>query len=289
MLLVKLKTGNAARTEAPRRGQEKIMHILVSNDDGYRAPGVLSLVKTLQKEHKVTMVAPKEEQSGVGHGFTFLSPLNSKRVDAELGLEGVKAYAVSGTPVDCVKLGCYHFDKEDFPDMVVSGINRGANLGTDVFYSGTVSAAMEGAFMGLPAIAVSSCAAEPVYYDCAGQYVLQVIEYLKEHPLPTKMLLNLNVPDLPFTETHGIKMSRLAYRNYDNAYDPRKDPLGRSYFWLKDMLVPADVPGTDEYLVGRGYASLTPLYPDITAHSYLAQMESEHAFGGSEKDEETRQ
>ena len=262
----------------PPGKQGENMHILISNDDGFRAPGIRALALALKQQHRVTMVAPLEEQSGVGHGFTFLKPLTARRVDAELGLTDMKAYAVAGTPADCVKLGCYHLDAQDKPDVVIAGINRGANLGTDVLYSGTVSAAMEGAILGLPALAVSSCAPEPSHYDAAAAYVLKVLDYMAAYPLPAQMILNVNVPDLPCEQIRGMTRSRLALRHYDNQYEPRMDPRGRPYFWLSDGLCPACQPGTDEYWVDQGYVSITPIHTDRTAYDYLEDMEQQQAF-----------
>lgn len=255
------------------------MHILVSNDDGYRAPGILALVKELMKYHQVTMVAPAEEQSGASHAFTMLKPLMSHRVDRELGLEGVKAYAVTGTPVDCVKLGCFHLD-DAMPDAVLSGINRGANLGSDVLYSGTVSAAMEGSLLGIPSIAVSCCSYNPQYYESAARYAMKALNYMCAHPILPHMILNVNVPDLPYEEIKGLKPAQLAIRHYVNAYDQRTDPRGRSYFWLSDSIEPALEEDTDETWVEKGYASITPISIDMTYREYLDKMVGDDAFGG---------
>lgn len=255
------------------------MHILVCNDDGYRAPGILALAKELAKRHMVTVVAPSEEQSGVSHAFTMLKPLMSWRVDQELGLEDSKAYAVTGTPVDCVKLGCFHLGDAK-PDAVISGINRGPNLGSDVLYSGTVSAAMEGSLLGIPSIAVSSCAMEPRHYDAAACYAVKALDYICAHPLHENMILNVNVPDLPYDKIKGMKPASLALRQYVNEYDGRKDPRGRHYFWLSDSIQPRLDADTDESWVESGYATITPISIDITYWDYLNKMRSDAAFGG---------
>ncbi len=260
------------------------MRILVTNDDGVRAPGIAALARALANEHDVTVVAPAVEQSGVGHGFTFLTPLMSKRVDAELGFGSMRAYAVSGTPVDCVKLGCYHLG-EDCPDFVFSGINCGANLGTDVLYSGTASAALEAAMLGIPAVAVSCESFTPSHYDSAAQYALELLHYLLEHPMPPLTMINLNVPDLPYDQIRGLMPARLAHRRYDNRYDTRVDPRGGHYFWLNDT-VAVNKGGdtgedTDERWEHQGFATITPVGIDLTRFDALAAMRTHPRFAES--------
>lgn len=255
------------------------MHILVSNDDGYRVPGVLALTRELAKYHQVTMVAPADEQSGVSHAFTMLKPLMSYRVDEELGLADVKAYAVTGTPVDCVKLGCFHLG-DAMPDAILSGINRGPNLGTDVLYSGTVSAAMEGTLLGIPSIAVSSCGHNPTHYESAARYAVKALNYICSHPLHEDMILNVNVPDLPYDEIRGLKPAPLAIRHYVNEYVGRQDPRGRHYFWLSDSIKPVLNEDTDEAWIEKGYATVTPISINMTYRAYLDRMRSDAVFGG---------
>lgn len=258
------------------------MRILLSNDDGYRAPGILALVEALKKDHEVVLVAPMEEQSGVGHGFTFLKPLASRCVDHELKIDGVRCYAVSGTPADCVKLGAYLVKEwENGPDIVIAGINRGANLGTDVLYSGTASAAMEGAILGIPALAVSSCGGEPAHYDSAARYVLTVLEELQKNPMQENSIWNLNVPDRPFDEIRGIALAHLALRRYKNSYEKRLDPRGRPYFWLTDWIEPELREGTDEAWIERGYATVTPIRVDITDYAELNALQKRPIFAAS--------
>lgn len=255
------------------------MHILVSNDDGYRAPGILALAKELAKKHKVTVVAPTDEQSGVSHAFTMLKPLMSHRVDGEMGLTDIKAYGVTGTPVDCVKLGCFHLD-DAMPDAILSGINRGANLGSDVLYSGTVSAAMEGTLMGIPSIAVSCCSGNPQHYESAARYAVKALDYMCAHPLNENMILNVNVPDLPYDQIRGLKPAALAIRRYANDYDERRDPRGRRYFWLSDSIEPLLEADTDEAWIEQGYATITPISIDVTYREYLNRMIGDKVFGG---------
>lgn len=256
------------------------MRILVTNDDGVRAPGIAALARALAKQHDVTIVAPASEMSGVGHGFTFLTPLMSERVDNELGFVDMRAYAVTGTPVDCVKLGCFHLG-EECPDIVFSGINRGPNLGTDVLYSGTASAALEAAILGIPAVAVSCASFAPVHYETAAQCALDVLQYLGDHPLPEWTMLNLNVPDVPYDQVRGIVPARLALRRYENRYDKRINPHGRHYFWLSDALTPELGADTDERWEHEGFATLTPVGIDLTRVAYLEKMQSHTAFADS--------
>lgn len=257
------------------------MNILVTNDDGIRAPGIAALANELKKYHDVTIVAPAEEKSGVSHGFTFLTPLMSQRVDGDLGFEDMKAYAVSGTPVDCVKLGNFHMVNKQPPDFVVSGINRGANLGTDVLYSGTASAAMEAAILGIPALAVSSCSFEPTNYQAAARCALDVLRYLEKHPLPEGIMLNLNVPDLPYEQIRGLMPTKLALRRYANFFDQRTNPRGKHYFWLSDELTPRYHEDSDESWEHEGFATVTPVGINPTHHEYLAQMRSHTDFEDS--------
>lgn len=253
------------------------MHILVTNDDGVRAPGIAVLARALAKIHDVTVVAPASEQSGVGHGFTFLKPLMSNRVDDELRFEGFKAYAVTGTPVDCVKLGCFNLN-DTKPDIVLSGINRGANLGTDVLYSGTASAALEAVMLGIPAIAVSLNSRKANNYDAAARCAIEVLDYIVAHPVPALTMLNLNVPDRPYEEIHGIMPTQLACRCYDNVYEQRQDPRGRHYFWLSDAISPAYHTDTDESWESEGYATLTPVGVNLTRFDYLDEMRGHSDF-----------
>lgn len=250
------------------------MHILVTNDDGIRAPGIFTLAQELANNHQVTVVAPAEEQSGVSHAFTFLKPLMS---DPTPMMDNVKAYAVRGTPADCVKLGCFHL--HDFkPDVVIAGINRGANLGTDVLYSGTASAAMEGTLMGLPSIAVSLSGSDPVHYDSAACYACQMLDYIMQNPMPENVMLNLNVPDLPYDEVLGLKLTKLAIRKYSNHYIHRKDPRGRHYFWLSDDIVYSGDHESDEYWNLKQYATVTPVSVDVTNYEYMEFMKEHGRF-----------
>jgi len=181
------------------------MHILISNDDGYRAPGLRCLAEALQAVADVTVVAPDRDRSGASNSLTLDNPLRARKVE--------NGYTcVEGTPTDCVHLAITGLLEQE-PDMVVSGINAGANLGDDVIYSGTVAAAMEGRFLGFPAIAVSLVSTQMAYFDTAARVILALLERLKSEPVPSETILNVNVPDLPFEELQGWQVTRLGHRH----------------------------------------------------------------------------
>ncbi len=255
------------------------MRILISNDDGVHAPGILALQKYLSRIADAVVVAPLEEKSTTGHSLTLHKPLR-------LLPFGEKRYAVTGSPADCVYLGIREVMKGT-PDLVVSGINRGANLGQDVYYSGTVSAAREACILGIPSLAVSldvdffrSAPDVPAHYDSAARTALQVIKKLskqgKRFGMPKHTLLNLNVPDLPFKELKGIRLARQGFRFYTGNVLRRKDHRGRDYFWVGGSYEGYhEDEGTDCDWVGRGYSSLTPLKLDSTDSSWLQCFEKD--------------
>lgn len=232
--------------------------ILVSNDDGIRAPGLHVLAELAAEFGEVIVCAPNEERSGFSHAITLHSMLRSEAAPEF----GPGWYAVSGTPVDCVYLASLHLC-ERLPDLVLSGINPGFNLGADVFYSGTVGAAREGLLRGCAALAVSvEGGADP---RCAAPFVRQVVPNLLERAAAgERHLLNLNVPS---DARHGLKVTRLGQRRYVDQVDEREDLSGRSYFWIGGPPAPSGTAEGDTGLITRGYATLTPLEIDITAPS----------------------
>lgn len=253
------------------------MRILVTNDDGIFAPGILALVEEVSKYHDVTIVAPIVEQSGVGHAFTFKMPLSAKKVVIP-GFEKVPSFAVSGTPVDCVKLGSYNL-LESPPDLVLSGINRGANLGSDVHYSGTASAALEGAIIDIPSIALSTASYNPLYYQTAASYAPRIIDYIAKHPLPRHTMLNVNVPDLPSYEILGIKATPLSFQVYEQRYEEFLDPRGEKHYWLPNAIYdyePNAIDSDDKW-IKEGYIAITPIAVDMTNKAYLKEMAA-HGF-----------
>ena len=254
------------------------MRILLSNDDSVHAEGIRILEKCLKKIADVTVVAPLEEMSTTGHSLTLHKPLRLLKIR-----DGV--FGVSGSPADCVHIGISEVFRGKKPDFVVSGINRGANLGQDVYYSGTVSAAREAAIMGIPALAVSldvdfskRIADHALHYLTAGLFANRVLKAFAkkgEAPaLPKRMLLNLNVPNLPLKRVRGISLATQGMRHYDGQIIKRTDHRGKDYFWVGGEYRGFDpVPGTDCHVVDERYASLTPLTLDTTAHQYLSELE----------------
>jgi 5'-nucleotidase len=245
-----------------------MMKILVSNDDGYQAPGIICLVETLQKFAQVTVIAPDRNRSGASNSLTLNHPLRVKRADNGF-------IYVDGTPTDCVHLGITGLlDTEQ--DMVVSGINAGPNLGDDVIYSGTVAAAMEGRFLGLPALAVSMTSFTPHYYQTAALVVESLLARLQDGhlPLPVDTILNVNVPDLPLDELKGIKVTRLGSRHRAAPAIKSEDPHGHPIYWVGLAGPEQDAgPGTDFYAINEGFVSVTPLHVDLTRHSALENLE----------------
>lgn len=243
------------------------MKILLSNDDSVFAQGIATLHGALSASHEVTVIAPDRNCSGASNALSLHLPLRIQQLENGF-------YSVNGTPSDCVHLGVNCFLKED-PELVVSGINHGANLGDDVIYSGTVAAATEGRYMGLPAIAVSLCSYEGGYFDTAAKVVTEVIEKLQSHPLPANQILNINVPNLPYEELSGIKVTRQGRRHRAEGMVKAKDAFGRDIYWYGPSGDAQDSgPGTDFYAIEHGYCSVTPLSVDMTVMESIEEMES---------------
>lgn len=241
------------------------MHILVSNDDGCQAPGLICLADRLRDIARVTVVAPDRNRSGASNSLTLLRPLRVHAHD-----DGTRC--VDGTPTDCVHLAVTGLLDEP-PDMVVSGINAGANLGDDVLYSGTVAAAMEGRFLGFPAIAVSNVGTNPEHYAAAAEVVVRLIEQIQQAPLGETTILNVNVPDRPYDELEGILATRLGNRHQAEKVIRDHDPRGREIFWIGPTGPELDAgPGTDFDAVSRGYAAVTPIQVDLTRHDAVASL-----------------
>ncbi|MCL2912856.1 5'/3'-nucleotidase SurE [Shewanella corallii] len=242
------------------------MKILISNDDGVHAPGIRALADELASVAKVMVVAPDRNCSGASNSLTLTNPLRINRLE--------NGYiSVNGTPTDCVHLAIREL-YEDEPSIVVSGINAGANLGDDTLYSGTVAAAMEGRFLGLPAIAVSLVGRKLQHYATAAHYACRIVEGLKNSPLAADQILNINVPDLPLHEIQGIKITRLGARHRAEGMVRTQDPAGREIFWLGPPGEEQDAgEGTDFDAVANGYVSITPLTVDLTAYRQIAQLQ----------------
>jgi 5'-nucleotidase len=245
------------------------MRVLVSNDDGVDAPGIRVLAECLGEVARVTVVAPDRDRSGASNSLTLDAPLRVLPM-------GNDYYRVAGTPTDCVHLALAGLLDEE-PDMVVSGINNSANLGDDVIYSGTVSAAMEGRFLGLPAIAVSLVSEDHkgVHYDSAAKAVLLLMQRLLVDPLPADTILNVNVPDRPWAEIEGFEVTRLGRRHRSAPSIAQSDPRGRPIWWIGPAGEADDAgPGTDFNAVRRGFVSVTPIHVDLTRFQALEKVSS---------------
>ncbi len=246
------------------------MRILISNDDGVQAPGLRALAGALACCGEVTIIAPEREQSAAGHAVTLHKPLRMREVVLD-GLD-VKAYATNGTPADCVALGTV--DGTDMPDLVFSGINAGANLAEEILYSGTASAAMEGAMYEVPSFAVSVVA--PVVearFDVAAQVSRRLAEAFPVDAGTRACFFNVNVPNLGPEEIKGIEVTRLGHRRYVNRMSERLDPRGQPYYWFTGEPIEKDArPGTDIAAVAAGKISITPLHFDLTSHADIAPL-----------------
>lgn len=241
------------------------MKILLSNDDGFLAPGLRELAKVLGEIAHITVVAPDRNRSGASNSLTLDNPL--RVVPADNGF-----FSVNGTPTDCVHLAVTGLLTE-MPDMVVSGINEGSNLSDDVLYSGTVAAATEGRFLGLSSIAVSLAGPKCQYYETAAHIAKMLVLRLKKDPLPKDTILNVNVPDLPLAEIRGIQITRLGTRHIAEPTVKTADPRGRRIFWIGQPGPEEDAgPGTDFHAVNTGYVSITPLHVDLTHYKVFEQL-----------------
>lgn len=242
------------------------MKILLSNDDGVFAEGLVCLHNELSKAHDVTVIAPDRNCSGASNALSLHQPLRIQKMKSGF-------YSVNGTPSDCVHLGINQFLDED-PQLVISGINHGPNLGDDVIYSGTVAAATEGRYMGLPAIAVSLTSKGGQHFETAARVVAEIVEHLHEHPLAADQILNINVPDVPYTDLKGIEVTRQGRRHRAESMVRDTDPYGRDIFWYGPVGSEQDAgPGTDFHAIANGYCSVTPLSVDMTAYQSLDEMQ----------------
>ena len=235
------------------------MRILLSNDDGYSAVGLAALADAVAPLADIVTVAPDRNQSGASHSLTLDAPLR-------VGNAGDNVFFVNGTPTDCVHLAITGLLDQD-PDMVIAGINHGANLGDDVLYSGTVAAAVEGRFLGLPAIAVSLVGENPVNFATAGKAISHLLEKLKDRPLAADTILNVNVPDIEFDAVQGFQSTRLGFRHRAEPVIREQDPKGKTIYWVGPAGSTQDAgPGTDFYAIENNFVSVTPLQVDLTQH-----------------------
>ncbi len=238
------------------------MHILISNDDGYLARGINTLAEALEHHAEVSVVCPDKNRSAASNSLTLDMPLRATRGDNGF-------VRVDGTPTDCVHLAITGLLEHE-PDMVFAGINHGANLGDDVIYSGTVAAATEGRFLGLPAVAISLVGSDPKHFDTAAKVAVSLMRRIQAHPLPEDTLLNVNVPDLPVDQLKGCLSTRLGQRHKAEAVIRSSDPRGQTIYWVGPPGSEQDAgPGTDFDAIRKGYVSITPLQLDLTRYDRL--------------------
>ena len=251
------------------------MNILVSNDDGIAANGIRVLTEELSKKHNVYVVAPDRERSAAGHSLTIHTPLRVEELDS--GKNGAqRVWVTTGTPGDCVKIGVSVLLQDDEkPDYVISGINHGPNLGTDIFYSGTVSCAMEGAMMGIPSIAVSlaSLKADHEDFTFAAQFVTSLLDKISELQFPKKSILNVNIPGLGPEDIAGVAITEMGAKLFTDDYEKRVDPRGKVYYWLAGKLIdePVDAP-TDIAAVRNNKISITPVTYELSKSENISEL-----------------
>ncbi len=257
------------------------MKLLISNDDGVYALGIRALADCLaQAGHEVTVVCPDRERSATGHGLTLHQPIRAEIVESVFH-PSVKAWACDGTPSDCVKLALWAL-LESPPDLVLSGINQGANLGTEILYSGTVSAAMEGLIEGIPSVALSLTSFSYKDFQPAAKFATILVEHLAEKSLPDLMLLNINIPAVKWEEIAGVAITRQGVRRYVDVFDKRVDPRGKTYYWLTGevledvepptgLKLPENIP-MDVHVIRKNYISITPLQYNLTYATGLHQL-----------------
>jgi 5'-nucleotidase len=245
------------------------LKILISNDDGIDSPGISALAKEMKKLGEVTVIAPRTEQSAVGHAITMKIPL---RITEYFNNGHFFGYAIDGTPADCIKIGIRNI-LNCKPDIVISGINHGSNAAINIIYSGTVSAAREAAIMDVPAIAISQTSHDAKDFSYSAQIARELTKQVVKNGLPNGTLLNVNVPDLPKEKIAGIKLTRQGKSKWDDVYEERLDPYGKKYYWLTGTLIETDsLLDTDHFAVKNNYVSITPIHFDLTDYKTFDSM-----------------
>jgi len=257
------------------------MKILISNDDGILANGIRALIESLAQCHDVYVVAPDRERSAAGHSLTLQTPLRVEEVDPKYGAK--RCWMTTGTPGDCVKLAINAIlSEEEKPDLVISGINHGPNLGADILYSGTVSCAMEGAMMGYPSIATSLASMRSEYEDfkVTAAFVAELISKLDTYKIPPKTILNVNVPGLEKEDIAGIAVTELGSRMFTDEYERRVDPRGKVYYWMAgELITEPDDANTDISAVRNNLISITPITYEMTRVNIMKDLESKLCSG----------
>lgn len=248
------------------------MRVLLTNDDGIGSPGLHALAHAFEAEGEIYVVAPEHERSATGHAITLHKPLRA--VPSSIPGSSIRAWATNGTPADCVAMGTLAL-LPGRPDLVVSGINVGPNMGRDLTYSGTVSGAMEAAIIGVPGIAVSIGAFRDVRFDVAGRFAVYLARLIVSRGLPADTLLNVNVPNLPAEQIDGVEITRQGDKRYISRLEERKDPRGRPYYWLTgEPGVRNDREGTDTWALAHRRISVTPIGLDMTSQPAVAALRS---------------
>ncbi len=243
------------------------MLILVSNDDGVYSKGIRALAAALRKVADVVVVAPDREKSAASHSLTLHRPLRVSKISP-------KVYSVDGTPTDCITLGIYGILKRK-PDLIISGINKGGNLGDDVHYSGTVSAAIEGAIAGVPSVAMSLVARDKYIFGPAAEFAVKIAKKVYKEGLPKGMILNVNVPNLAESDLKGYAWTKLGKRNYGDIIVEKMDPRGKTYYWLGgDETGFEDIEGSDCNAILSRKITITPLQMDMTSHGFIKKFQA---------------
>lgn len=240
--------------------------ILVSNDDGVYSEGIRALGKALQKVGKVVIVAPDQERSAASHSLTLHRPLRVKKIKTDI-------YSVDGTPTDCISLAVNEL-LEKRPNLIVSGINKGANLGDDVHYSGTVSAAVEGGILGIPSVAISMMPGENYHFKTAADFAVRLARKVLQKALPRGVILNVNVPNIPPGQVKGYQFTKQGKRDYGDIIAERIDPRGKKYYWIGgNMTGFENIPGSDCNATLDNFISITPIQVNLTEHAFLKTLQ----------------
>ena len=242
-----------------------MMHFLLSNDDGYQSEGLACLARAVATLGEISVVAPDRDRSGASNSLTLETPIRPQKASNGFTF-------VNGTPTDCVHIAITGLLEHE-PDMVISGINHGSNLGDDVLYSGTVAAAMEGRFLGVPAMAVSLAGENPRHFDTAVRVVMDLVDHLQRRSLAADLLLNVNIPDRPYSQLQGMEVTRLGHRHKSEPAMLTQDPRGRDVYWIGPVGQEADAgPGTDFHAVSHGSVSITPIQVDLTRYNSMDML-----------------
>lgn len=253
----------------------KALRILISNDDGYHAPGIRCLANYLAElGHEVFVGAPDRERSTTGHCLTLHKPLRAESVSEFYSPKVAGAWKINGTPCDAAKLAMNMLLDISTIDVMISGINRGPNLGTDVIYSGTVSAAVEGAIRAIPAIAVSLDSFDDLHYETAARYIGQLLRQMRWDAFPRHMILNVNVPAVEFEQLAGVKVASLGLHRFRDIFEQRTDLRQKTYYWQTGIVDNREeAPESDVFAVREGYVAITPIHYDMTRYDFLNSLQ----------------